>query len=381
MGFDGRFAYAVGRIRALENRMIDQARFNRLIDSESPEELARILGETEYGQASDVGPGRFEEIIDAELVRVHDLVAGMSPDPLLTGVFRARHDFHNVKVYLKARLAARDRGIAAEVSSAAASLGWFSPDEVGIIVDHVIGRADEQQEGHGVSGGDAPVGGVGPQLGSERAAVIGNGRATAATARLRAALEGSAAIALSAYNEHGRDPQQIDMASDRESFNYFYTVAKSRNAAFLESLIAEMADLTNILISVRLRAIGKTAEFAANAFVPHGSLSVEWLASAYAEPDEKFAIAFRATPYERLVDEGLGQWRAGGSLAPFENLVDSHLAAVAARSGGVPIGYEVVLGYLLAREAEADTLRRIFVGKMNRIPASVIRERLCGAHA
>ena len=47
----------------------------------------------------------------------------------------------------------------------------------------------------------------------------------------------------------------------------------------------------------------------------------------------------------------------------------------------VDMGYEPVLAYLMAREGEADILRRIFVGKMNRLPAEVIRERLCGVYA
>ena len=114
MGFDGRFAYVVGRVRALENRMIDQARFSRMIDAEGPEELARILSETEYSLSRDLGPTQYEEIIDGELTRVHSLIEGISPDPVLTGVFRARHDFHNMKAHLKARLARRDRGVVVE---------------------------------------------------------------------------------------------------------------------------------------------------------------------------------------------------------------------------------------------------------------------------
>ena len=99
MGFDGRFAYVVGRVRALENRMIDQARLNRMIDAEGPEELARIVSETEYSLARDLGPERYEEIIDGELTRVHAVIEGISPDPVLTGVFRARHDFDNMKAH------------------------------------------------------------------------------------------------------------------------------------------------------------------------------------------------------------------------------------------------------------------------------------------
>ena len=69
------------------------------------------------------------------------------------------------------------------------------------------------------------------------------------------------------------------------------------------------------------------------------------------------------------------------TLSAFERLIRAGLAREAAAGGMVDMGYEPVLAYLMAREGEADILRRIFVGKMNRLPAEVIRERLCGVYA
>ncbi len=365
MGFDGRFAYVVGRVRALENRMIDQARLNRMIDAEGPEELARILSETEYSLSRDLGPTQYEEIIDGELTRVHSLIEGVSPDPVLTGVFRARHDFHNMKAHLKARLARRDRGVVVGEGSGVTRLGRLDPARLAAIADALVtGSHDVQAE---------------PDLEQEQE------RERLSPRRLADDLEGAVAEAarrgVLAYETNGRDPQYVDLVLDRESFEYFYHVARSRRADFLMGLVQTMADLTNILICMRLRLIGKPADFARDALLPRGSLDTEELLAVYSEPDDAFWSFFKRTRYDRLVEEALAAWRGRGSLTAFERVVQAGLAREAAVGGMVDMGYEPVLAYLMAREAEADILRRIFVGKTNRLPAEVIRERLCGVYA
>jgi V/A-type H+-transporting ATPase subunit C len=365
VGFDGRFAYVVGRVRALENRMIDQARFNRMIDAEGPEELARILSETEYSLSRDLGPTQYEEIIDGELTRVHSLIEGVSPDPVLTGVFRARHDFHNMKAHLKARLARRDRGVVVGEGSGVTRLGRLDPARLAAIADALVtGSHDVQAE---------------PDLEQEQE------RERLSPRRLADDLEGAVAEAarrgVLAYETNGRDPQYVDLVLDRESFEYFYHVARSRRADFLMGLVQTMADLTNILICMRLRLIGKPADFARDALLPRGSLDTEELLAVYSEPDDAFWSFFKRTRYDRLVEEALAAWRGRGSLTAFERVVQAGLAREAAVGGMVDMGYEPVLAYLMAREAEADILRRIFVGKTNRLPAEVIRERLCGVYA
>ena len=361
MGFDGRFAYVVGRVRALENRMIDQARFSRMIDAEGPEELARILSETEYSLARDLGPMEYEEIIDGELRRVHALIEDISPDPILTGVFRARHDFRNMKAHLKARLARRDRGVVVAEGSGITRLGRLDPAQLAAIADVLVFGSDEGE--------------AGPESDPERSL----------TRRSADDLEGAVAEAarqaVVAYEANGRDPQYIDLVLDRESFEYFYRVAQSRRADFLMGLVQAMVDLTNILICMRLRLIGKPADFARDALLPRGSMDIEELLAVYGEPDDAFWSFFRRTRYDRLVEEALAAWRDRGSLSAFERLIRAGLAREAAAGGMVDMGYEPVLAYLMAREGEADILRRIFVGKMNRLPAEVIRERLCGVYA
>jgi V/A-type H+-transporting ATPase subunit C len=369
LGFDDRFAYVSGRIWAIENRMIDRARFNRMIDAGSPEELVRILSETEYGQGREIIPERYEEIIDEELKRIHQFIAEFSPDPELTGVFRAEHDFHNMKVHLKSRLAQRDRGMTVREGLGLSSVGLVDPDQLGEYADIILFEHYPLEEEDDSDEKDDAVA-VGEP------AEVDEGRTA-----LEDAIADAGREALEAYLRHGRDPQYVDFVMDRASYDYFYNVAISRKARELEKIVATMADLANIKICMRLRAIGKDAGFARDVLLPHGTLDAGALLEAYEKPDAEFVAYFKATPYAALVEKGMNAWLASGSLVALENLATAELEMRMVPERGAAIGYETVLAYLTAREVEADKLRRIFVGKMNRIPPDVIRERLSGAYA
>ncbi len=370
LGFDDRFAYAVGRIRVLENRMVDQARFNRMIDAESHDELVRILGETEFGGERDSRANAYERLIDAELLRVHELVASISPDPALTGVFRARHDFHNMKALLKAALAARDRHITASsepgdegdrfarAERALSSLGWLDVDAMKQAVEGMLaGRP-----------GPEPIA-QSPWLGE------------AEEARLAKAVVRAGELGIEAYEARERDPQQIDFVIDKESFRYFFDIASKPGREALLERVRVMVDLTNALTCLRLRAMGKDAAFAADALLAGGTVPEAVLLEAYALSDDEFWAVFRNTPYAAMVNDGVQSWKATGSPWAMETSITRTLADITAGWRRLDMGYEPVLGYLMAREAEADRLRRIFLGKMAKLPTKVIRERLSGAYA
>jgi len=364
LGFDDRFDYAVGRIRALENRMIDQAKFNRMIDAESHDELVRILGETEFGGERDSRANAYERLIDAELLRVHELVASISADPALTGVFRAKHDFHNMKALLKAALAARDRGITTSSATggrALSALGWLDTDSMSRAVEGMLAG------GPGESGGELVA----------RSEWLGD----AEQRMLAAAVANAGELGLAAYEARGRDPQQIDFVIDRESFRYFFSLASRRRAEALTERLTITVDLTNALTCLRMRAMGKDVGFAADALLAGGAISEAVLLEAYGRGDDEFWALFRSTPYETIVNDGVQAWKTTGSPWAMETSIARTLVAITAGWGRLDMGYEPVLGYVLAREAEADRLRRIFLGKMAKLPTKVIGERLGGAYA
>ena len=100
----GSYAYAVGRVRALEGSLLDRAKWNRLLEIDGEAQGVRLLREFGYG----VGADTLDGMIRSELERAQTLIREVSPDPGITDLFLLPTDAHNLKVSLKARLAGSD---------------------------------------------------------------------------------------------------------------------------------------------------------------------------------------------------------------------------------------------------------------------------------
>lgn len=97
------YGYAVSRLRAMEDRLLDQGVFQRLLDSEDLPSALKVMTETAYGkwfleQQSDE---KFEPAIEAELKYIYAETEHFVPDPCLYRICRLPYDIHNVKVLLK----------------------------------------------------------------------------------------------------------------------------------------------------------------------------------------------------------------------------------------------------------------------------------------
>ena len=63
------YVSVVPRIRSIENRLLDKAKIERMIDASSPQETFKILQETEYGSLMGAlkNPEEYEFILSEEL--------------------------------------------------------------------------------------------------------------------------------------------------------------------------------------------------------------------------------------------------------------------------------------------------------------------------
>ncbi|HED24215.1 MAG TPA: V-type ATP synthase subunit C, partial [Firmicutes bacterium] len=102
---DTAYAYAVGRIRALEARLLDRNRFERMIDVPSADEVLKMLTESDYassfGELPDIND--FETVLAAEFRHIFELLVAITPWPELIAIMALRYDVHNLKVLFKER--------------------------------------------------------------------------------------------------------------------------------------------------------------------------------------------------------------------------------------------------------------------------------------
>ena len=101
-----RYGYTVARLRAMENRLLEDSVLQRLIDSEDLDSAMKVLGETPYSSwLMDLkSNSEFDKAIEAELDYVYSELSKFVPDQQLVELFRLPYDFHNVKVLLKSQI-------------------------------------------------------------------------------------------------------------------------------------------------------------------------------------------------------------------------------------------------------------------------------------
>lgn len=351
MNYEEAFSHAVGRVKSLDTRLIEPSTYNRMIDAQDASDLMKILSETDYQVHNDTDPHDYEEVIYVELRRVNEEVAGFSPLPFLTGAFYSKYDFENLKAILKVELLKAEK----PNSNVFFPLGWLDYQAVRNLVrrrldpDNTVKMSfPEDSKGIGL---------------------------------LVKFLERSTDEALEAYRAADEDPQKIDLVVDRLSFSYYYEVADIYRADFLKRLVEAMADLTNIRTLLRLKSIGKLSVFMRQTFLPHGILSIKRLEEMFDEPYEKIVAELQFSPYISYVEEGIKKWGTEGSLKELEKTCDLYVNRIVDETKLVTFGYEPVLGYLMRKEREANMLRRIFMGKVNKMSPQLIRERLCDSYA
>lgn len=321
------YGYAVGRVRALETRLIDRARLQRMVDAPDAAEAVRVLGETDYAMAvaEMKDPGAFEQVLARELDLVYGLLTELAPEDFIKLLFGYRYDFHNLKVLVKSEAMGEDH------SDLLVDRGTVSPELLTALF----------------SGGE----------------------------RLPDHLAGPLEAARAAFRASG-DPQLIDTVLDGALYELLSREARRRGYKVIRRYVEASIDLANIRTFLRVRRLGKEAAFLEMALLGGGLIDRRRFLDLYSQPLVVFASALADTPYGQIVAEGVKAAETGAQFTGLEKLADDFLLAIAKEARYIPLGPEPLFAYVLAKESEIRNIRIILAGKVNGVPAEIIRERL-----
>jgi len=106
------YVYVVSRLRAMENRLIDDGVLQRIIDCEELEGALKILGETSYshGLGDMKSPSDFDMLLENELLNCYNEITSFVPDSDLVALCRLPYDYHNVKALIKNHIQVKEGG-------------------------------------------------------------------------------------------------------------------------------------------------------------------------------------------------------------------------------------------------------------------------------
>ncbi|HYF83229.1 MAG TPA: V-type ATP synthase subunit C [Clostridia bacterium] len=326
---ENKYLYSVTRIRALETKLLDKAKIERMIEARNADEIIKILNETEYGSSisemKDIED--YETVLSKELSKTYELLREISPVPELTNLFSFRYDIQNLKTLLKSSyLDEENDGLLSDIGTIPSQrLKKMVKEKDFSDLDPIIRECVEQVVGEFT---------VNP------------------------------------------DPQLIDVTLDKCLYNLMYKTAKDNKSSFLMDYISTQIDLINIKSLIRVKAMGYGRDFLKKAILINGRLDYAFFNDIFDESMETLSDRLAFKDYGKIVGEGISNYIKTKSLTKFEKLSDNFLFELAKKGKYVAFGIEPLVGYLMAKENEAKIIRMIMVGKINEIPNELIRERL-----
>lgn len=322
------YAFAVGRVRVLETRLLDKSKLERMIEAASIEEALKVLAETEYAGAL-TGMATvydFEQMLHAEMAGTLSLLQQSSPRPDLIKIMSLRYDLHNLKVLFKARFME---------SKAELFLppGTLSLDKLQGMVEEGVFR-------------DLPV-----------------------------FLKDAAQRVMEDFSV-SRDPQIIDTYLDIALFEMLLSYARKARSSFMEGLFIRQIDLANLKIFTRVKRMKKDRKFLQRVLLPGGNIATERLTALLDEPFDALCAQLAVSDYAGVISEGVRDLLEKGTATRLEKLSDDFITDYLRRKKGNPFGLEPLIFYLWSKEIEIKNIRLILVGKINRLPTGAIRERI-----
>lgn len=323
------FTQALSRIWVLETRLLDKAKIERMIEASSPDDVIKILGETEYANVLDKvkRPSDYEFALSSELKRIYDLVYGLCPVKEIVDLMSIKYKYHNLKVLLKGKFLSKD------LSELLIDFGKEDLNELKRKID-----SDNYND-------------------------------------LKVDIQKAVLETVKVF-EATKDPQQIDITLDRFMFEELVKIKKSLNYKFTDKVIDSFIDSTNVRTLIRIKKQGKGREFASEVLVKGGAIDKDTLVSIINETPENIINRLSSSNYSEVIKNGIENYIASSSASLLEKLSDNYIMALMKDAKLVTFGPERILAYIYAKETEIKTIRIIMVGKLNNIAEEVIRERL-----
>ena len=306
------YAYACARVSALSKRLLDDTALKRMAEGSMGDAL-RILIDDRYGNLPDAGEGDGERMIERELIAMREEVRSISPEPAITDLFLLQSDVMNLKTLIKGRLLDQK------------DIAW----QAGGLYDRETLEKAVSEQDYGFLPEDMVK------------------ELNALEKRLSVSVE----------------PQYISIALDRAYLRHALK-ATAKNRDFSHYFKAK-ADFDNVLTFLRVRAMGGGRGMLKDVLLEGYDLSVEG-----------FGRIVESSVCRRQIANALDKMYGTGNIGEVEKARDNYLMSLIAAHKHDAMSLFPVVGYIIAKEREAQNVRLILTVKRNGLSDSVIAERL-----
>lgn len=313
--------FAIGNLRARENRLLKSGDLNQLSAAKSTDELAKMLTDRGIGATDTADVPR---LLSEETEKLWEYVTENAPDMSAFEPFLYENDFHNYKAVLKGVVRGREYK----------SL---------LILPATVEISD-----------------------IERA--VKEKRFDLLPEFMRSSAEESYSV----FTKTG-DSQLSDCIIDGGLMTAQLNKAKKIGNPVILKLITVTVFYNNIKAALRAARANKSAAFLNTVLTETGVVSKKAMVTAALGGEEKL-LELLAGATALGGPEATEAYRR--SPAEFEKFADDCVIKAARQCKYITVGIEPIVGYMLARKAEITDLRIIYSGIKTGQPTEKTRERL-----
>lgn len=318
------YAYAVTRIRVKENALLTAGDMQRLLAAPDEAAARQILRDKGWDAAPSM---EMQSILQKEKAKTWSLMREI-----------LREDIHKLDVFL------------------------YSDDYLNLKSAVKETRLEKEYDGIFSAGGSIPAEQIRRAVSKKRFELLPEDMAKAAKE------------ALDVYLRTG-DGQLSDILLDRAALDSIYRAGQKSHSDFLR-LYAEITVAgADLKIALRAQRTGKSKDFYERAIAECDSLDKKTLIAAAMNGADALSDYLEKTAYAG----GTEKFRS--SMAAFEKWCDDLLIDKIRPQKYQPFGIEPLAAYVLARENEMKSVRIILSGKLNQLPAEMIKERIRETYA
>ncbi|MCF0247741.1 MAG: V-type ATPase subunit [Synergistes sp.] len=327
------YGYAVARIRAMEQRLLDASAFARLLDAEDTASVLKVLGETSYASVltSVSGEGGFDKVLETALRDAYEEVESFVPDKELVNLLRLQYDFSNVKVLLKSHFNARSGG--KKRWDLLTSLASYP-------VDKLISFAEAEEY----------------QL-------------------MPFGLNRLYPKCIAVW-EQSKDVLETERLLDNKMYDVMLKEAQALAIPEILDWVRTRIDGENIRSLMRLKRFEFDASRAAGFMHAGGKIDTDLLTSMIAEPVETWTRIIDFTDFSPLLGRIDGSSGFSEIIMDIERELDDFYLDIAAKSKYSPDAPGNIVAYLWGKEMEVKNIRMIYVSKSNKQDKDHVRRLL-----
>ena len=325
---NSKYAYIVGRLRALDTKMLNVTMLERLMEAPGASEVFRSLNDLPLvtGSLDDYEEQDFAKVLTDSVREMKALLIQMAPYPELLDFLWYKYDFHNLKVCLKAKVTGHGYE---DVSHALTDLGTLNM---------------EAWQGFVLEDKSLPL----------------DGQINKKIAQIKEIYEKEA------------DPQVINTVVDQHYLESLGRIAGNMGSPMITDYVKRMTDFSNLRAFIRIMELKKDRPVLEKLLLSGGFVKPDVYLNSFERGYDELRQALEKPIGSDDLSRTLEKFMEDKTLMSAERQVFRLQQEFMAKSNTVTFGPEPVFAFFWRFENHMMVIRAIMVGKLNGLSNDLI---------